>query len=104
MHVLYSFNGYLHTYMVACKTVSYHDVFYYLLYIAVQFVNNASSAIESEHNISFTVITLVPSYRSFSVQVGTREITQSAEGLLETSVIIQTRIYVMYACILYVYS
>ena len=50
--------------------------------IVVQFLSNTSSADESDGVITFTIISLVPSDKPFSVQVCTREIVpQSAEGL-----------------------
>ena len=50
---------------------------------AVQFLNDTSTAYEFDGFISFTVISLVPFDKPFSVQVCTRESNpQSAEGLL----------------------
>ena len=55
-----------------------------LFIIAVQFLRNASSAVESDGSISFTIISSVESDSPFTVQVCTREIVpQSAEGLLK---------------------
>ena len=52
-----------------------------LFIIAVQFLTNSSSAIESDGSISFTIISSVASDSPFTVQVCTREIVpQSAEG------------------------
>jgi len=52
--------------------------------IVIQFLSNTSSADESDGVITFTVISLVPSDKPFSVKVCTREISpQSAEGLLK---------------------
>ena len=50
----------------------------------VQFLNDTSIAYEFDDLISFTIISLVPSDKPFSVQVCTRESDpQSAEGLLK---------------------
>ena len=49
----------------------------------VRFLNETSIAYEFDDLISFTIISLVPSDKPFSVQVCTREVDpQSAEGLL----------------------
>ena len=49
----------------------------------VQFLNDTSITYEFDGLISFTIISLVPSDKPFSVQVCTREVDpQSAQGLL----------------------
>ena len=51
--------------------------------VAVQFLTDSSSAVESDGSISFTITSSVASDRPFTVQVCTREIVPlSAEGLL----------------------
>ena len=51
--------------------------------LVVRFLNDTSSAVESEGSILFTVISLVQSDNPFTVQVCTRESDLfSAEGLL----------------------
>jgi len=68
--------------MVATFVYTYVHIFNFI--IAVQFLNNTSSAHEFDNVITFTVISLVPSDQPFSVQVCTREIDpESAEGLLK---------------------
>ena len=53
----------------------------------VQFLNDTSIAYEFDGVVSFTIISLVPSDKPFSVQVCTREVDpQSAEGLLKSYV------------------
>ena len=79
-----------------------HCIFttYVYIVITVQFLNNASSAIESDGFISFTVISLIPSDQPFSVQVFTREIVpQSAEGLLENVSYTKWSSCFLYICI-----
>ena len=54
----------------------------FFIFIAVRFLQNASSADESEGSIAFTVVSSIPSVNPFTVQVCTREIVPvSAEGL-----------------------
>ena len=54
-----------------------------LFFSVVQFLNSASSAVESGGSILFTVISLVTSDSPFSIQVCTRDSSPvSAEGLL----------------------
>ena len=60
----------------------------FLFIIVVQFLNDSSSALESDGVISFTVISLMPTDRVFSVQVCTRDIPASAEGMLKTTVLL----------------
>ena len=66
-----------HSYVATC---CYFTVFI----IDVQFLNNINNTFEDNGVILFTVISLVPSDKPFSVQVCTRDIVpQSAEGLFE---------------------
>ena len=54
-----------------------------LYFSVVRFLNNGSTAVESDETILFTVISLVMSDNPFTVQVCTRESDPvSAEGLL----------------------
>ena len=63
----------------------------YVFITDVQFLNNTSSAFEYDGVISFTIISLVPSDKPFSVQVCTREADPlSAEGLLKVYVCFTT--------------
>ena len=60
----------------------------FLFIIVVQFLNDSSSAVESDGVISFTVVSLMPTNRTFSVQVCTRDIPASAEGMLKTTLLL----------------
>ena len=67
----------------------------YVFITDVQFLNNTSSAFEYDGVISFTIISLVPSDKPFSVQVCTREADPlSAEGLLKVYVCFTTLLLV----------
>ena len=62
--------------------VLYQSILFILLTVVIQFLRNASSAVESDGVIDFTLISSAPSDTPFIVQVCTRETNpRSAEGI-----------------------